>query len=308
MKVGYFDIYRHPECLNSFCMLFTRIKEIEQISVFTKEEFALELKKDFPQINWYIKTSEKTAEFMKKYAEFINNQDILFFGTMVLFDDLNSFTKFDFKPVTVLRIHNFTMWFNKVKSIYWKGFLTNFYNSMALLIKYLILKGNIFKVAKFLKKMDYYMFYNDVVEEYALKIKPELKKKTFPSLYFNFPYEMDLARHNNTNIVITISGYIAVNRRDYNLIYRVLKKDGFAILQVPIKRKKTYENFMIKSLKEREKIFGQSDHVRIYGEDYKNRLEKAGFKVKKDYFFDSLSEDIIKKYGLKREIIYYCKK
>jgi ubiquinone/menaquinone biosynthesis C-methylase UbiE len=91
-------------------------------------------------------------------------------------------------------------------------------------------------------------------------------------------------------------------------VFRVLKKDGFAILQVPIKRKKTYENFMIKSLKEREKIFGQSDHVRIYGEDYKNRLEKAGFKVKKDYFFDSLSEDIIKKYGLKREIIYYCKK
>lgn len=63
--------------------------------------------------------------------------------------------------------------------------------------------------------------------------------------------------------------------------YRVLSLNGWAILQVPISNvlEKTYEDFSIVTEKEREKHFGQFDHVRIYGQDYKARLEAAGFKV-----------------------------
>lgn len=63
--------------------------------------------------------------------------------------------------------------------------------------------------------------------------------------------------------------------------YRVLKPNGWAILQVPVssKLKVTYEDFSIVKEKEREKHFGQFDHVRIYGQDYKDRLETAGFRV-----------------------------
>ena len=62
-------------------------------------------------------------------------------------------------------------------------------------------------------------------------------------------------------------------------IYRVLKRGGFAILQVPIsfKLKKTYEDSKIINPKEREEAFGQHDHVRIYGLDYFDRLKKIGF-------------------------------
>lgn len=91
-------------------------------------------------------------------------------------------------------------------------------------------------------------------------------------------------------------------------IKRVLKQNGFAILQVPIykefngkKIKKTFEDFSIKSPKEREKVFGQYDHVRIYGKDYKDRLEKAGFKVNVDRFIDSLGKEDVKRFGLIRE-------
>jgi len=34
---------------------------------------------------------------------------------------------------------------------------------------------------------------------------------------------------------------------------------------------------------EREKHFGQFDHVRVYGQDYPKRLESVGFKVSKVY-------------------------
>jgi ubiquinone/menaquinone biosynthesis C-methylase UbiE len=64
-------------------------------------------------------------------------------------------------------------------------------------------------------------------------------------------------------------------------IYRVTIVGGLAILQVPISNQLevTYEDAAIKGKKQREKHFGQFDHVRIYGKDYKSRLENAGFMV-----------------------------
>ena len=64
---------------------------------------------------------------------------------------------------------------------------------------------------------------------------------------------------------------------------RVLKKGGIAILQVPISKNsaETFEDFTITDAEERKVIFGQSDHVRIYGQDYSDRLVKGGFKVER---------------------------
>lgn len=62
-------------------------------------------------------------------------------------------------------------------------------------------------------------------------------------------------------------------------LFRVLRKGGTAILQVPFSSKlnETYENSDIKTVKEREEHFGQFDHVRLYGKDYPNKLTNAGF-------------------------------
>jgi SAM-dependent methyltransferase len=62
-------------------------------------------------------------------------------------------------------------------------------------------------------------------------------------------------------------------------LYRVLKKDGWAIIQVPMKGDVTIEDPLVKDPAERLRRFGQSDHVRIYGRDFLHRLEDAGFMV-----------------------------
>ncbi len=64
-------------------------------------------------------------------------------------------------------------------------------------------------------------------------------------------------------------------------IYRVTSIGGSAILQVPISNllEATYEDSSITDEKLREDHFGQFDHVRIYGKDYKARLENVGFSV-----------------------------
>ena len=76
-------------------------------------------------------------------------------------------------------------------------------------------------------------------------------------------------------------------------LYRVLKKDGWAILQVPIdyKRETTYEDFSITTPEGRKTAFGQHDHVRRYGRDYKDRLKKVGFIVNEDDFVKSFSQE-----------------
>jgi SAM-dependent methyltransferase len=66
-------------------------------------------------------------------------------------------------------------------------------------------------------------------------------------------------------------------------VNRVLKKRGEAILQVPISTNAyaTVEDFSITEPEARELAFGQRDHVRIYGQDYIDRLAKCGFEVKR---------------------------
>ena len=94
-------------------------------------------------------------------------------------------------------------------------------------------------------------------------------------------------------------------------LYRILKPEGWAILQTPIDNDKeeTYEDFTITSPAERKKIFGQEDHVRIYGRDYFLKLIKAGFTVTEDAFVNKFSESEISKYVLdKNEMIFFCKK
>lgn len=62
-------------------------------------------------------------------------------------------------------------------------------------------------------------------------------------------------------------------------MYRVLKTGGWAIFMVPISGATTYEDFSIVEASEREAAFGQWDHVRIYGSDFKVRLSSSGFVV-----------------------------
>jgi SAM-dependent methyltransferase len=91
-------------------------------------------------------------------------------------------------------------------------------------------------------------------------------------------------------------------------ITRVLKQGGFAILQVPFfppLPDETIEDLTITDPRERERLFGQDDHVRKFGKDYAQRINLAGLAAVEDRFIYSLSADERKRYGLAEgEIIY----
>lgn len=87
---------------------------------------------------------------------------------------------------------------------------------------------------------------------------------------------------------------------------RILKKDGFGLLQVPVSKKlvKTIEKTSLKTDLEREQQFGQSDHVRLFGQDYNKLLSEAGFKVN-NYSASDLSNRKILKYALNNDEIIF---
>lgn len=94
-------------------------------------------------------------------------------------------------------------------------------------------------------------------------------------------------------------------------LYRVLKPGGFAIMQVPLDRtrEKTYEDPTITDPLEREKYFWQRDHVRLFGRDYPDWLEKAGFKVEHVDITAELDPLLVERYRLpKGEMLYVGRK
>ncbi|MBK5278275.1 MAG: SAM-dependent methyltransferase, partial [Bacteroidia bacterium] len=67
----------------------------------------------------------------------------------------------------------------------------------------------------------------------------------------------------------------------------------------------TIEDPTITNPREREKAFGQDDHVRMFGKDYSKRIERAGLQAEENMFGETQSD----RYGIsKNEIIYLGRK
>jgi len=80
--------------------------------------------------------------------------------------------------------------------------------------------------------------------------------------------------------------HVADARRALAEIRRVLVPGGWAILQSPIDtaRATTFEDPSVTRPEDRKRVFGQRDHVRIFGRDYAELLARAGFEVRLDGF------------------------
>jgi len=91
-------------------------------------------------------------------------------------------------------------------------------------------------------------------------------------------------------------------------IFRVLKAGGWFLPDVPILREKTFEDATVVTPSDRERIFGQFDHVRIYGKDFKERLEKLGFRVRIDPLGRDLGDIKRRYFGIDNHELYFCEK
>ena len=164
---------------------------------------------------------------------------------------------------------------------------TNFLNSN-LKVLHVAPEQVFYKKFKKLKNWEYFTF--DLNSPIA-DIKGDLTSTNFKDESF----DLIICNH--------VLEHIEDDKSALNEIYRILKFNGISILQVPInvKRENTFEDLSINSEIKREEYFGQYDHVREYGLDFKDRVEKAGFKLKMINYSKKISQDLIIKYGLMKD-------
>jgi SAM-dependent methyltransferase len=75
-------------------------------------------------------------------------------------------------------------------------------------------------------------------------------------------------------------------------IHRILKPGGVALIMLPVIEgwAATYENPRLTGAEDRKRHYGQSDHVRYYGADVRDRIRAAGFRLDE---FTAEGEDVL---------------
>lgn len=127
------------------------------------------------------------------------------------------------------------------------------------------------------------------------QFKMDIQSLEFPDNYF----DAIICNH--------VLEHIVDDKKAMSELFRVLRPGSWAILQVPYSPflEETFEDFSIVDERKREEVFGQSDHVRIYGLDYVKRLQDVGFQVRQE----KLSKDVYSRFALNpKESIFFCRK
>jgi SAM-dependent methyltransferase len=136
----------------------------------------------------------------------------------------------------------------------------------------------------------------DIDEEEAME-KVDVTDIQYPADTFDVVYSSHVLEH------------VPDDRKAMREIRRVLSPDGWAVLQVPITAEETFEDPSMTDPEERERVFGQDNHVRRYGPDYRKRLEEAGFDVMLHSAPEVVGEENVQRMGIMEdEKIHFCRK
>ncbi len=98
------------------------------------------------------------------------------------------------------------------------------------------------------------------------------------------------------------------DRRSLAEIRRVTKNGGWVVISVPIRLDQaTHEDPSVTAPQERERLFGEAGHVRMYGYDLVDRLREAGFESSLQNAEDIPSEECDRKGLRKDEHLFICR-
>jgi len=158
----------------------------------------------------------------------------------------------------------------------------------------------LFSIFNKLNNLDYWPV--DIIPKNNIRKQVDMSDIPFGDDYFDFIISWHVLEHipNDINAM--------------SELYRVVKPNsdgGVVFLMVPLFKDldETLENDEYNTDELRLKYYGQKDHVRKYGIDFKDRLESVGFNV--TYFApEDIDKSITEKYGISSEndIVFICKK
>ncbi len=125
----------------------------------------------------------------------------------------------------------------------------------------------------------------------------DLTKVDLPDSSFDFVHASHVLEH--------IPDDVAAMRE----LRRILRPGGTALLAVPMWGDETREDLSITDPDERRRLYGQVDHVRMYGRDgtFESRLRTAGFDVVSDPIVTDMKPALRRRFRVRgREPIFRC--
>jgi SAM-dependent methyltransferase len=104
--------------------------------------------------------------------------------------------------------------------------------------------------------------------------------------------------------------HVSDDRSAMRELVRVLKPGGSALILIPIDETSadTDEGRTVTSPEERDRLFGEPDHVRSYGRDFTARLEQAGFSITVDRYVNGVDRATVERYAMRSSGMFVCTK
>jgi len=147
-----------------------------------------------------------------------------------------------------------------------------------------------------LRRMGEYYTSADIMPGYAMEVQ-DIKSLNYNNNQFDFIYCSHVLEHIDDDLQAMAE------------LYRVLVAGGKSLIAVPINNHLTDEDPSITDPVEREKRFGQRDHVRVYGLDIADRLSSVGFDVEMVSSSKFIVDNEFRKIGINdEEYIFLCSK
>jgi SAM-dependent methyltransferase len=156
-----------------------------------------------------------------------------------------------------------------------------------------------FEIKRRLDRMRFIDYYSASLGGANVRSKVDITDIPFPDETFDAIYCSHVLEH------------VSNDRKAMSEFFRVLRQSGWALLQVPVAVgvTETLEDPSVIDPVEREKVFGQADHVRLYGDDYPDRLKSCGFQVSVFRPQELLSPRQIERLGIDTtEQVFFCRK
>ncbi|MBC8526537.1 MAG: glycosyltransferase [Candidatus Cloacimonetes bacterium] len=223
MKIAILELHTHGECLYSFCKAFAGSEH--QLTIYVNHSIYQELSGEsfIGQFDWKIKKPNvSTCKFLKRNINSINKHEIVFIATVE--SDFRAYAKINFKPVTILRIHNANTWLNAQKSINISFSPYSLYKDMSYFIRIFLMGLDWYYKNNILHKVDYLTFPSSSISQYVQKQGLTANYKVGSQIPLAVYDSKFLKEPSIDSISITVPGGIDERRRDYKLLLKVWKQ------------------------------------------------------------------------------------
>jgi len=234
MRIAVVELEEHPECLYSFCKIFTDTRE-EVVTIYCNQKVFRELKGEvfLSRFEWIVKPDEVSIhEFLQTQKDSIDSHDVLIFNTVQ--KNFLAYCGHEFKPKTILRIHNVHTFFKRWGNMQLQFTPYFLWKDFSYIVRVLILQRDWNRMDSLVKEVDYVTFPDETIEGYALDNQLVSRDKVFKSIPLGCSSNEYKKEESTEAFHITVSGAIDPRRRDYFFLADVWE-DLLKELKRPVK-------------------------------------------------------------------------